>query len=108
MKTRSVIALILLFANCIFAQRVIQANGRYGIVKKDYPDFIVPPVYRSIQPTPGHFFIAEKDHRFGLFDSTGKTVMPFIYESISAFDTSSILLTVTKNGRQGLLTTKGK
>ena len=108
MKTRSLLAFFLLLAPLLFSQRVIQVNGKFGIVKKDYPDFIVPAVYRSIQLTPGHFFIAEKDHFTGLLDSTGKTVIPFTYTSIEVFDTSSTLLTASQKGSCGLISNKGK
>lgn len=56
----------------------------YGIINEQ-GEVVVQPIYNKIVQSPNHIFSAKKDEKWGFIDSSGNTILPFIYDSATVF-----------------------
>ncbi|GAL87553.1 hypothetical protein MYP_4783 [Sporocytophaga myxococcoides] len=71
-------------------------NEYVGVLKGS--QILAPPVYTDIQILePGHF-IVKKEKYFGLVDSTGKVILPSIFDSIEKTMCPSLLKLYSREG----------
>lgn len=104
-----------------YAQRtnIIMINGKYGLVRPDYPKIVVEPQYDYLSfDSRSKNYFATKNQLKGIIDSTGKIVIPFLYSSIDyIFESvdnngaviygSNYLVTLSSNGLKGIISNNG-
>jgi hypothetical protein len=71
--------------------RSIKLYGKYGVVKNNFPNFSVQPVYDEMQflypaqQAPGIFSVA-MGGKYGIIDGEGKILLPLVYGEIRVID----------------------
>lgn len=63
---------------------VVKLGKAYGVIDGD-GKMTIQPIYRMIKQSPNRIFSAEKDKKWGVIDSLGNTIQPFIYDSMTEF-----------------------
>ncbi|WP_081670957.1 WG repeat-containing protein [Sporocytophaga myxococcoides] len=71
-------------------------NEYVGILKGK--EVIAPPVYADIQILEPRYFIVKREKLFGLIDSSGKVILPAIFDSIEKTKYASLLKLYSKDG----------
>lgn len=71
-------------------------NEYVGVLKGS--QILAPPVYTGIQILEPSHFIVKREKYFGLIDSSGKVILPAIFDSIEKTKYSSLLQLYSKDG----------
>lgn len=78
---------------------------------------LIEPAYEELNATwDSPFLIVKKDGKYGIIDSTGKTLLPFKYEKLDHFGPYSFegylkrgdVFVITEGTKQGVITINGK
>lgn len=86
--------------------RRVQYRGKYGFVDDRNGQQVIPFDYEATVASTYPFTWLRKAAKWGCINQTGKVLIPFIYDTVSYFDTDSISL-AGKNGRMGHIRANG-
>ncbi len=97
---------LLPFGSSLFKDGVarIQKNNKVGLIDKNYKQTVLLE-FDMIYTFYNHKAVAKKNSKFGLIDTKGNTLIPFIYDNLVYLGD---LCVATKNKKQGLISLKNE
>jgi hypothetical protein len=86
--------------------RVVTKDDKMGFISTNPPKIVIPAEYTSLYSYNSKVFSLCKDKYCGVIDSTGKTIIPFLYSKVQEFSPTSFLVTqydtITKTSTVGI------
>lgn len=89
---------------------LVKEGDKYGVVNTEVADYVVPALYRSIEPISqdkNTGYIVKFDTKAGIFGSNGQEILPSEYDSISKLN-STDFFKATKNKETNIYNKEGK
>ncbi len=89
---------------------LVKEDGKYGIINTETADYIVPTLYRSVEPIvedKNTAYIVKFDEKAGVFSSAGKEILPGEYDNIEKIN-SLDFFKATKNKETNIFNKEGK
>ena len=78
-------------------------SGKTGVWNLERQRHVVEPVYEYVTQVDGFFFVSDFD-KYGVFNQSGKMIVPIEYESVETYPTAFV---VKKYGKFGLFSKDG-
>ncbi len=89
---------------------LVKEDGKYGIINTETADYIVPALYKSIEPImedKNTAYIVKFDEKSGIFSGAGKEILASEYDSIEKIK-SLDFYKATKNNETNIYNKDGK
>lgn len=89
---------------------LVKENGKYGIINTETSDYIVPTLYKSVEPIVADkdtAYIVKFDKKSGIFGSNGKEILPSEYDNIEKINSLDFFKAI-KNKETNIYNKEGK